>query len=73
MGRVRLGQEIGGKDPLDAAKAAFDSNSKDLESQDKLGNFQIQDLMSQYNQSETRASSLTKKKDDTANSILSKI
>jgi hypothetical protein len=31
---------------------------KDLESQDKLGNFEIQDLMARFNQSETLASSV---------------
>ncbi len=51
----------------------FDSKMKDLEAQDKLGNFEIQDLMSQYNQAETLASSVQKKADDTNNGIAGKI
>ncbi len=47
--------------------------AKELESQDKLGNFEIQQLMSAYNQAETLASSVLKKRDDTANAIISKI
>ena len=46
---------------------------KVLESQDKLGNFEIQDLMSQFNQAETLTSSVLKKRDDTASSIIGKI
>jgi hypothetical protein len=38
---------------------------KDLEAQDKLGNFEIQRLMSQYNQAATLASHVQKKLDDT--------
>ena len=45
-------------------KSRFETAAKDLESQDKLGNFQIQGLMSDFNQAETLASSLTRKKDD---------
>ena len=33
-------------------------NLKELEAQDRLGNFEIQDLMSRFNQAETLASSL---------------
>jgi hypothetical protein len=54
-------------------KGAFDAASKDLEAQDKLGNFEIQDLMSQYNQAETLASSVRKKADQTTTSIIGKI
>ena len=46
---------------------------RDLEAQDKMGNFEIQRLMSQYNQSEQLASSVQKKKDDTSNAIIGKI
>ena len=46
---------------------------KELEAQDKLGNFEIQDLMSQFNQAETLASSVLKKRDDTASSVTAKI
>lgn len=37
---------------------------KSLEAEDRLGNFEIQELMSRYNQSETLASSVRKKESD---------
>ncbi|MEM7745911.1 MAG: hypothetical protein AAF409_19595 [Pseudomonadota bacterium] len=40
---------------------------------DKLGNFEIQDLMSRFNQAETLASSVQKKDSDTKNAIIGKI
>ena len=40
---------------------------------DKLGNFEIQRLMSSYNQAETLASSVQKKANDTANAVVGKI
>jgi hypothetical protein len=46
-------------------RAALDAAMKDLEAQDKLGNFEIQRLMSQYNQAATLASHVQKKLDDT--------
>ena len=52
---------------------SFDDKLKDLEDHDKLSNFEIQELMSRYNQAETLASSVLKKRDDTANAIISKI
>ena len=51
----------------------FEKRGKDLESQDKLGNFEIQQLMSQYNQAETLSANVQKKTDDTRNAIISKI
>ena len=41
--------------------------------EDRLGNFEIQDLMSRFNQAETLASSVQKKRDDTANAVIGKI
>jgi hypothetical protein len=58
---------------LERARKAFEDAMKDLESQDKLGNFEIQDLMSAYNQMETLASTVAKKLDDTINCILNRI
>ncbi len=54
-------------------RQAFESKGKDLESQDKLGNFEIQGLMSDYNEAETLASSVLKKRDDTASAIIRNI
>ncbi len=44
-----------------------------FDSQAKLGSFEIQDLMSQYNQADTLANSVRKKQDDTTSSIIGKI
>jgi len=41
------------KDLSGLGKRQLENRGKDLEAQDKLGNFDIQDLMSTYNQSET--------------------
>ena len=49
------------------------SGGKGLESHDKLGNFEIQSLMSSYNEASTLASSILKKADDTANAVIGKI
>ena len=43
------------------------------ESQDKLVNFEIQMLMSEYNQAEQLASNVQKKQDDTNNDLIHKI
>jgi hypothetical protein len=47
-------------------------HQKSLESQDRMGNFEIQRLMSQYNQSEQRRSNVQKKHDDTSNAAAKK-
>lgn len=46
---------------------------KDVESQERLDNFAIQDLMSRFNQAETLASSVSKKRDQIASSIFGNI
>lgn len=51
----------------------LEDSLKELEAEDKLGNFEIQDLMSTFNQSQQTASSVQKKQDDTANSVISKV
>ncbi|ABC62691.1 hypothetical protein ELI_02995 [Erythrobacter litoralis HTCC2594] len=40
---------------------------------EKLGNFDIQNLMNVYNRSNTTASTVTKKVDDTANAVIGKV
>lgn len=45
---------------------------KNLEAQDRMGNFEIQRLMSQHNQSEQRRSNVQKKRDDTSNATAKK-
>ena len=49
------------------------SGGKGLESHDRLGNFEIQRLMSSYNEASTLASSVQKKANDTANAVVGKI
>jgi hypothetical protein len=51
----------------------FDARLAALDGEDKLGNFEINQLMSDYNQAETLASSIAKKRDCIASSIISKI
>jgi hypothetical protein len=58
---------------LERARKAFEDAMKDLEAQDKLGNFEIQDLMSRYNQAESLASSVAKRFNDTINCVIRKI
>jgi hypothetical protein len=67
------GQEKKNQDLVDMVRKRFEDKGKDLEGADKLGNFEIQDLMSQYNQAEQLASNVLKKKDDTGNAIIGKV
>ncbi|MFO0727915.1 MAG: hypothetical protein U1E65_29315 [Myxococcota bacterium] len=67
------GDQKTNQDLADAVKNRFQDAIKDLEAEDKLGNFEIQDLMSTYNQAETLASSVLKKRDDTSNAVIGKV
>ena len=58
---------------MEEIRKRMEGAMKDLEAQDRLGNFEIQDLMSQYNQAETLASSALKKRDDTAGALINKV
>ena len=58
---------------IESIRKDLTNTMKDLESQDKLGNFEIQDLMSQYNQSETMAGNVLKKVSDSKNAVVKKI
>lgn len=60
-------------DKIDRIRKNFGGVSKDLENQDRLGNFEIQDLMSQYNQAERRASEVLKKYQDTQRGAVQKV
>jgi hypothetical protein len=51
----------------------FDARLAALDGEDKLGNLEINQLMSDYNQAETLASSIVKKRDCVASSIIGKI
>ncbi len=52
---------------------AFDARLAALDGEDKLDNFAINQLMSDYNQAESLASSIAKKRDCVASSIIGKI
>ena len=58
---------------LISGRSRLGSASKSLEAQDKLGNFEIQDLMSAYNQAEQLASSVQQKLNATNNGVIGKI
>lgn len=57
---------------LGAIRSRLDDAMKELESQDRMGNFEIQRLMSAFNQAETLSSNVQKKLDDTHNAVISK-
>lgn len=46
---------------LQRLRKELEAASKDVDAEDKLGSFEIQDLMSRYNQAERRASDVVKK------------
>jgi len=58
---------------IEQIKGQFQDAIKDTEAKDKLGNVEINLIMSDYNQAETLASSVEKKKFDTLAAITSKI
>jgi len=51
------------------AKDAMGDKAKELQSDDKLGNFEIQSLMSDYNETQKTISNIVKKEQDTSNGI----
>lgn len=51
----------------------LEDSLRNIGADDKLGNFEIQNLMSTYNQSQQTASSVTKKIDDTSAAVIGKI
>jgi hypothetical protein len=57
---------------IDRIRKNFGGVSKDLEKQDRLGNFEIQDLMSRYNQAEKGASDALKKYQDSQQGVIQK-
>lgn len=58
---------------VETIRKDFDGKLKEIESQERLDNFGIQELMSRYNQSEQLAASIEKKEGDTQNAVISKI
>jgi hypothetical protein len=72
---LKLAQEPGAANAqkVEAIRKSLEGAMKELEAQDKLGNFEIQRLMSAFNQAETLASNVQKKLDDTNKGIIQKI
>jgi hypothetical protein len=58
---------------VEAVRSEFDGKMKSLEAQDRMGNFEIQRLMSAFNQAETLSSNMQKKTDDTISGVQQKI
>lgn len=58
---------------VEGLKRRFEDGLSDLDNENKLSNFEVQDLMARYNQAESIASSLRKKLDDTENGQIQKI
>lgn len=58
---------------LERAREALHDTLNDPDGKDKLGNFQIQQLMSDYNEAETLASTVNKKMNETMGCIIGKI
>lgn len=73
--REKLAHTTNAKDreTLQNMKEKLEQRLKDLEAQDKLGNFEIQRLMSQYNQAEQATAAILKKKQDTESRVIQKI
>ncbi len=70
---IQLAELQKNADRIEAIRKEMDKKMKELESQDKLGNFEIQDLMSRYNQAETLSSNVQKKLKDTHDAVINKL
>jgi hypothetical protein len=69
--KLNVGDGLGGV--LESIKDILNNSDQNLESQDKMGNFEIQDLMSEYNNAQNLAASVQKHYDDSSGDILKKI
>lgn len=56
-----------------ALLAALQASPDGVAADDKMGEFEIQDLMSRFNQAETTASSVAKRKSDTAKNAVNNV
>ena len=61
------------EDAMARLKKQLQAATKDLESQDRMGNFEIQNLMSEFNQAETLSSSVMKKLEASKNTVMNKL
>lgn len=68
-----LKKQAAAESAADVLRKKLDQAMKNLEAADKLGNFEIQRLMSEFNQAESLRSQAQKKLDDAKKSVISKI
>ena len=71
--REHLAQTREALDQLERVQKAFDDAVKDLEAQDKLRGFNIQTIMSEFNQMDTLASNVQRKVNETISCVIHKI
>ena len=71
--RGHIANALKAGETMESIRKELDSAMKSLESQDKMGNFEIQRLMSAFNQAETLSSNVQKKMDDTISGQQQKI
>lgn len=72
-GKSAQAPEAKNKEAWEKLKEKLEQELKDLEAQERLANFEIQRLMSPYNQAQQTASRIHKKKQDTESSVIRKI
>jgi hypothetical protein len=71
--REHLAQTRKALDQLERVQKAFDDAVKDLEAQDKLRGFNIQTIISEFNQMDTLASNVRRKVNETISCVIHKI
>ena len=70
---VQLKQAEANASKIEELRRKLDQAQKEAQSEDKLGNFEIQRLMSSFNEAQTLASSILKKASDTNTGVIGKI
>jgi hypothetical protein len=58
---------------IEELRKELEKTQKEIEAEDRLGNFEIQRLMSAFNQMETLASNVLKKSSETSKGVIGKI
>lgn len=66
-------KQVAAESAAAALRKKLQQAMKNLEAAEKMGNFEIQRLMSDFNQAETLSSQLQKKREETKNAVVSKI
>ncbi len=68
-----LKKQTAAENAANALRKKLGEAMKSMEANGKLGNFEIQRLMSEFNQAETLASQVLKKREETKKSVVSKL